>query len=144
MKKVTRVSALVATTALIASAFLGNSAKAADVVELKMVAADYANMQPFWDDLAAKFTKANPTIKVTVNVVSWETIDDKVKTLIATGQTPDVVNKGDYSAAAAEGLLYRADEMVSKKTLDDIVPTFLNNSKYNGVAYAVPDLESVS
>ena len=65
MKKVTRVSALVATTALIASAFLGNSAKAADVVELKMVAADYANMQPFWDDLAAKFTKANPTIKVT-------------------------------------------------------------------------------
>ena len=142
MKKVTRLGALVATTAMIASAFLGSSAKAADVVELKMVAADYANMQPFWDGLAASFTKANPTIKVTVNVVSWDVIDDKVKTLIATGQTPDVVNKGDYSAAAAEGLLYRADEMVSKKTLDDIVPTFLNNSKYNGVAYAVPDLAS--
>jgi multiple sugar transport system substrate-binding protein len=142
MKKVTRLGALVAATGLIAASVLGTSAKAADPVELKMVAADYANMQPFWDDLSAKFTKANPTIKVKVDVVSWETIDDKVKTLVATGQTPDVVNKGDYSAAAAEGLLYRADEMVSKATLDDIVPTFLNNSKYNGVAYAVPDLAS--
>ena len=142
MKKVTRLSALVAATGLIAASVLGTSAKAADVVELKMVAADYANMQPFWDDLSARFTKANPTITVKVDVVSWETIDDKVKTLVATGQIPDVVNKGDYSAAAAEGLLYRADEVVSKKVLDDIVPTFLNNSKYNGVAYAVPDLAS--
>lgn len=142
MKKVTRIGALVATSALIASTILGNSAKAADIVELKMVAADYANMQPYWDGLSEKFTKANPTIKVTVDVVSWETIDDKVKTLVATGQIPDIVNKGDYAGAAAEGLLYRADEMVSKKTLDDIVPTFLNNSKYNGVAYAVPDLAS--
>jgi multiple sugar transport system substrate-binding protein len=142
MKKVTRLGALVAATGLIASSVLGTTAKAADVVELKMVAADYANMQPFWDDLSARFTKANPTIKVKVDVVSWETIDDKVKTLVATGQIPDIVNKGDYSAAAAEGLLYRADEVISAKVLADIVPTFLNNSKYNGVAYAVPDLAS--
>ncbi len=142
MKKVTRLGALVAATGLLASSVLGTTAKAADVVELKMVAADYANMQPFWDDLSARFTKANPTIKVKVDVVSWETIDDKVKTLVATGQTPDIVNKGDYSAAAAEGLLYRADEVISAKVLADIVPTFLNNSKYNGVAYAVPDLAS--
>lgn len=142
MKKVTRLGALVAATALIASSVLGSTAKAAEVVELKMVAADYANMQPYWDELSARFTKANPTIKVKVDVVSWETIDDKVKTLVATGQTPDIVNKGDYSAAAAEGLLYRADEVISKEVLADIVPTFLNNSKYNGIAYAVPDLAS--
>lgn len=142
MKKVTRRTAFVAALALIAGTAVGaTSAQAADV-QLKMVAADYANMQPFWDDLAAKFAAKNPGITVKVDVVSWETIDDKVKTLVATNQTPDVVNKGDYSAAAAEGLLYRADEMVSSATLADIVPTFLNNSKYNGVAYAVPDLAS--
>lgn len=141
MKKVLHPVALAAALGLAVTALFSAPAKAADV-ELKMVAADYANMQPFWDDLAAKFAAANPGIKVKVDVVSWETIDDKVKTLVATGQIPDVVNKGDYSAAAAAGLLYRADEMVSKKTLDDIVPTFLNNSKYNGVAYAVPDLAS--
>jgi len=141
MKKASRLSALIAITSLVFAAIVGAPAKAADV-ELKMVAADYANMQPFWDDLAAKFAKANPGITVKVDVVSWETIDDKVKTLVATGQIPDVVNKGDYSDAAAAGLLYRADEVVSKKTLDDIVPAFLNNSKYNGVAYALPDLAS--
>ena len=47
MKKVTRLGALVAATGLLASSVLGTTAKAADVVELKMVAADYANMQPF-------------------------------------------------------------------------------------------------
>lgn len=141
MKRVLRHSAMLAGLSLVVAAVIGSPAKAADV-QLKMVAADYANMQPFWDGLADKFAKANPGITVKVDVVSWETIDDKVKTLIATGQTPDVVNKGDYSAAAAAGLLYRADEMVSKATLDDIIPTFLNNSKYNGVAYAVPDLAS--
>jgi multiple sugar transport system substrate-binding protein len=144
MKKLmTRRTAIAAALGLIATTALGVSAsKAAGTVELKMVAADYANMQPYWDGLAAKFTAANPGIKVAVNVVSWDTIDDKVKTLIATGQTPDVVNKGDYSDAAAAGLLYKASEMVSPATLADIVPTFLNNSKYNGVAYAVPDLAS--
>ena len=142
MKKVTRRTALVATLALVAGMAVGASSANAAEVQLKMVAADYANMQPFWDDLAAKFAAKNPGITIKVDVVSWDTIDDKVKTLIATNQTPDVVNKGDYSAAAAEGLLYRADEMVSSATLADIVPTFLNNSKYNGVAYAVPDLAS--
>ena len=143
MKKIMRRTAFTAVFGLIATAALGvTTSTAASQVELKMVAADYANMQPFWDDLSAKFTAANPGIKVTVNVVSWDTIDDKVKTLIATGQTPDIVNKGDYSAAAAAGLLYKASEMVSPATLSDIVPTFLNNSMYNGVAYAVPDLAS--
>lgn len=138
-----RRTAITAVFGLIATAALGvTTSTAASQVELKMVAADYANMQPFWDDLSAKFTAANPGIKVSVNVVSWDTIDDKVKTLIATGQTPDIVNKGDYSAAAAAGLLYKASEMVSPSTLADIVPTFLNNSMYNGVAYAVPDLAS--
>lgn len=142
MKKVSRNTALTAALALLVSTAVGaTSAHAADV-QLKMVAADYANMQPFWDDMATRFAAKNPGIKVKVDVVSWETIDDKVKTLVATNQTPDVVNKGDYSAAAAEGLLYRADEMVSAATLADIVPTFLNNSMYKGVAYAVPDLAS--
>ena len=71
MKKVTRLGAFVAASGLIAASVIGTSANAADPVELKMVAADYANMQPFWDDLSAKFTKANPNITVKVDVVSW-------------------------------------------------------------------------
>lgn len=137
--------ALVAALAGSVSISMGVAAHAA-TVDLKMVAADYPGdgktQQAQWDALSTAFHAANPGITMTVNVVSWDVIDDKVKTLIATGQTPDIVNKGDYSAPAAAGLLYKASEMVSASTLADIIPTFLNNSKYNGTAYAVPDLAS--
>ena len=147
MKKMTKRSAIAAAIALVATSAVGATAsKAADVVELKMVAADYpgdgTTQQKQWDDLSAAFTAANPGIKMTVSVVSWNDIDQKVQTLIATGQTPDVVNKGDYSAPAAAGLLYPASDIVSASTLADILPTFLNNSKYNGTVYALPDLAS--
>ena len=142
-----RAIALALTAALAGSVSISMGVAAhAATVDLKMVAADYPGdgktQQAQWDALSSAFHAANPGITMTVNVVSWDTIDDKVKTLIATGQTPDIVNKGDYSAPAAAGLLYKASEMVSPSTLADIIPTFLNNSKYNGVAYAVPDLAS--
>ena len=146
MKKTTRRLALAASVVLAASTAVGVSASHAADVELKMVAADYPGdgktQQAQWDALSKAFAAANPGITMKVTVVSWDNIDDKVKTLIATGQTPDIVNKGDYSDPAAKGLLYPADQVVSKSTLDDILPTFLNNSKYNGTVYALPDLAS--
>ena len=146
MKKTTRRLALAASVVLAASTAVGVSASHAADVELKMIAADYPGdgktQQAQWDAVSKAFAAANPGIKMTVTVVSWDNIDDKVKTLIATGQTPDIVNKGDYSAPAAAGLLYPADQIVSASTLADILPTFLNNSKYNGTVYALPDLAS--
>jgi len=148
MKKSTRRVAFSASLVLAATGVVGISLPVAHAatVNLTMVAADYPGdgktQQAQWDGLSKAFTAANPGITMTVNVVSWDVIDDKVKTLIATGKTPDIVNKGDYSAPAAAGLLYKASEMVSASTLADIVPTFLNNSMYNGTAYAVPDLAS--
>ena len=145
MKKTLRRASFAAAVVLAASTLVSVSAHAADV-QLKMIAADYPGdgktQQAQWDKLSADFAKANPGITMTVTVVSWDNIDDKVKTLIATGQTPDIVNKGDYSAPAAAGLLYPASDIVSASTLADILPTFLNNSKYNGTVYALPDLAS--
>ena len=145
MKKTLRRVALAASVVLATSSIVTFSAHAADV-QLKMIAADYPGdgktQQAQWDKLSADFAAANPGITMQVTVVSWDNIDDKVKTLIATGQTPDIVNKGDYSAPAAAGLLYPASDIVSQSTLNDILPTFLNNSKYNGTVYALPDLAS--
>ena len=145
MNKTLRRASFAAAVVLAASTLVSVSAHAADV-QLKMIAADYPGdgktQQAQWDKVSADFAKANPGITMTVTVVSWDNIDDKVKTLIATGQTPDIVNKGDYSAPAAAGLLYPASDIVSASTLADILPTFLNNSKYNGTVYALPDLAS--
>lgn len=113
---------------------------------LTMIVADYPGdghtQQDQWNDFATRFHTANSDITVNVIVKSWNDVDQYVATQIASGQTPDVVNKGDYSAPAAAGLLYPASKIVSPATLADILPTFLNNSKYKGTVYALPDLAS--
>lgn len=142
MKFTKKAGAALAAATIVASTALATApAQAADTT-ITMVAAEYGGMVPYYNDLVKRFEAANPGIKVNVDVVSWNDIDQKVNTLIATGKAPDLVNKGDYAQYAAQGLLYRGDQMVSKAVYDDILPTFLNNSKYNGTVYALPDLAS--
>ena len=145
MKRMTRGAAVVSALALAVTMAVGITPSHA-ATTLTMIAADYPGdghtQQAQWNDFATRFHAANPDITVTVTVKSWNDIDQYVATQIASGQTPDVVNKGDYSAPAAAGLLYPASKIVSPSTLADILPAFLNNSKYNGVVYALPDLAS--
>ena len=59
-------------------------ATAQDGTSLEMIAAQYTDeMQPYFDDLAARFMEANPDIDVKVQVVSWNDIDQTVKTRVA-------------------------------------------------------------
>ena len=111
--------------------------------DISMIAAEYTpEMKPFFDALVADFSKVYPNVKVTVDVVSWNDIDQKVTTLVQTKQMPDIANLNYFASFAADDLLYPADQIVSQKTLDDLVQTFRDNSKYNGTEYAVPDLAS--
>jgi multiple sugar transport system substrate-binding protein len=137
-----RISALAAIGLATSVAIAGAPAHAADV-HIKLVMASYTDaMTPYYTDLITRFEAANPGIKVDLDVVAWPEIGQKVKTLIASGQTPDIVNNDEFAGEAADGLLYKASEIVSPSTLADIVPAFMVNSQYNGVAYAVPDLAS--
>ena len=111
--------------------------------DLYIVMAQYTDaMQPYFDDLAARFMEQYPQVNATVEVVNWEQLNDKLATLVATGQAPDIANSNVFANFAADGLLYPAADIVSPEVLADIVPAFLDNSKYDGVAYAVPDLAS--
>lgn len=111
--------------------------------DLYIVMAQYTDaMQPYFDDLAARFMEQYPQVNAEVEVVNWEQINDKLATLVATGQAPDIGNSNVFANFAADGLLYPAEDIVSPEVLADIVPAFLDNSKYDGVAYAVPDLAS--
>jgi len=86
----------------------------------------------------------NPEINVTVEVVSWDqnALDNKIKTMVAAGEPPDIANLNYFASFAADDLLYPADQIVDQATLDDLIPAFRENSKYDGVEYAVPDLAS--
>jgi multiple sugar transport system substrate-binding protein len=116
---------------------------AQDKTSIEMIAAQYTDaMQPYFDDLAARFMEENPDIDVTVQVVDWNNIDQVVTTRIATGEPPDIANLNYFAAFAADGLLYAADEIVDSATLDDLIQGFRDNSKYDNVEFAVPDLAS--
>ncbi len=143
MKKFrTRIAAVAAMSFAATFAVAALPSQAEDVT-LKLVMAAYTDdMVDYYDGLAQDFENANPGIKVEVDVVAWPEIGQKVKTLIASGQTPDIVNNDEFAGEAAAGLLYRADQIVSGAVLKDIIPAFLDNSKYKGTAYAVPDLAS--
>lgn len=99
-------------------------------------------MEPYYDDLVERFEAENPDITVEVEVVSWLDIDQVMTTRIATDTAPDIGNLNFFASFAADGLLYEASEIVSPEVLEDMIPTFMDNSTYEGVAYAVPDLAS--
>ena len=100
--------------------------QAADV-RLKLVMASYTDdMLPYYTDLIKRFEAANAGVKVDLDVVAWPEIGQKVKTLIASGQSPDIVNNDEFSGEAADGLLYPASKIVS--------PATLKAQKFNGVS----------
>ncbi|NBR94462.1 MAG: carbohydrate ABC transporter substrate-binding protein, partial [Actinobacteria bacterium] len=113
-RKIAAVAALGFATSFAVAAV---PSQAADVT-LKLVMASYTDdMVNYYDGLSQDFENANPGIKVDVDVVAWPEIGQKVKTLIASGQTPDIVNNDEFAGEAAAGLLYRADQIVDAATL---------------------------
>ena len=99
-KRLNGLVALGAAGLLAASATV--PAAAQDTTSIEMIAAQYTDdMQPYFDDLAARFMAENPDIEVTVQVVNWNDIDQVVTTRIATGEPPDIANLNYFAAFAA-------------------------------------------
>jgi multiple sugar transport system substrate-binding protein len=118
-------------------------AAAQDSTSIDVIGAGYTDaMQPYYDDLSARFMEANPDIEVAVQVVSWNDIYDVLNTRVGAGDPPDIMNLNYFANFAADDLLYTAAEIVTPEVLEGIIPAFRENSKYNGIEYAVPDLAS--
>ena len=142
MKKISlrRLSAIAAVS-LSATVLSVMPAQAATTI--KIITPNYTDDMPaYYADLNARFMAANPDIKVEHTNLSWDDILVKGRTLVATDSTPDILNLNTFSDYAAQGLLYKAEDLFDAKTLADFVPAFIDNSKYDGTAYAVPDLAS--
>ncbi|WP_280394190.1 extracellular solute-binding protein [Nocardia brasiliensis] len=92
-----------------------------------------------WDGIIADFQKQNPDIKVNLQMESWNSINDVVRTkLQSESTTPDILNIDAYSSFASDGMLYPASEIVSPQVLSDIQPGFAKNASLNGTQYALP------
>ncbi|WP_405860905.1 extracellular solute-binding protein [Streptomyces sp. NBC_00090] len=116
-------------------------------VTLKLVAADYGDKASnsstaYWKDVAQRFTAANPKIKVDVQVINWNDIDSQVKTMIQSGNVPDVLQTGGYADKVADDLLYKADEVLSEKTRANLIGSFAKAGEVEGTQYGIPFVSS--
>ncbi|MEU2041495.1 extracellular solute-binding protein [Nocardia niwae] len=92
-----------------------------------------------WDGIIAEFQKQNPGITVNLQMESWNSINDVVRTkLQSPSTTPDLLNIDAYASFAGDGLLYPATDIVSAPVLADIQPAFAQNAALNGTQYALP------
>ncbi len=143
MKKFTKRSlAAVASFAMVTGALVA-AAPAQAAVTIKIITPNYTDKMPaYYADLNKRFMAENPDIKVEHENLSWDDILVKGRTLISTKSYPDILNLNTFSEFAAEGLLHKASDLFTDAKLADFATAFRENSKYNGVEYAVPDLAS--
>ncbi|WP_455358252.1 extracellular solute-binding protein [Streptomyces sp. SYSU K21746] len=116
-------------------------------VTLKLVAADYGDKASnsstvYWKDVAERFTAANPKIKVDVQVINWNDIDAQVKTMIQSGNVPDVLQTGGYADKVADDLLYKAEDVLSESTRANLIDSFAKAGEVDGTQYGIPFVSS--
>jgi multiple sugar transport system substrate-binding protein len=149
MKRRLGAAAVVGVAALLAgsacsSSGSGNGNGNGGSVTLHLFGADYStgagsqSTTAFWNDVAAAFHKQHPKVTVDVSTVVWTQFPDKVKTLIQNRQYPDILEGNPAPPYAAEGLIYPTSQVLSQSTISNLVPKFLKDTDYNGVAYGIP------
>ena len=127
--------------ALLASACDSGAGREARAI--KVVIAEYSkdHTRPFWQGLAETYTKQTG-VKVDLQVIDWNSIDQQVSTMIQNNQPPDVLNLNSFSSYAKDGLLYAADEVLSARTREDFLEAFARGGQYQGKLYGFPILAS--
>ncbi|WP_344570730.1 extracellular solute-binding protein [Streptomyces axinellae] len=133
--------------ALGATACGGDSGDSGDKNTIKLVAADYGDKASnaskiYWNDVVKDFEKKNKGIKVEVQVINWNEIDKQVKTMIQSGNVPDLLQTGGYADKVADDLLYKADEVMSPKTRANLIPSFSKAGEVDGTQYGIPWVSS--
>ena len=121
----------------------GPSAKSGGGASIKVVIADYSkdNTRPFWQALSEAYMKQTG-VKVYLQVIDWNSIDQQVTTMIQNNQPPDVLNLNSFSSYAKDGLLNSSEDVLSPKTRDDFLAAFARGGEYQGKLYGFPILSS--
>ncbi|MEU6238664.1 extracellular solute-binding protein [Kitasatospora sp. NPDC047058] len=147
-RRVLGLSAVCTVGALLLAACGSSGGTASDgSVTLKLVAADYGDKESnssksYWNNVSSAFTAANPDIRVDVQVVNWNDIDKQVKTMIQSGNVPDVLQTGGYADKAADDLLYKAEDVLSTGTRANLIDSFAEAGQVKGVQYGIPFVSS--
>lgn len=112
-------------------------------VTLTLVAADYGNSaadssKKYWADLVERYEADHPGVRIDVRVHSWSDVDREVKEMVDAGDPPDMAQIGAYADYAAEGMLYKAGDLLSIPVQADFLYQLTEAGQVNGVQYGMP------
>ena len=112
--------------------------------DFTFIAAEYSSQtQGYWQDLITRFEAKNPGVTVHLQVINWNDINQKVNTLVATNQAPDLLNIDVFSGYAKDGLLADANSYLPSSTMTQFSKPILETGQVNGVQVVVPLLADV-
>jgi multiple sugar transport system substrate-binding protein len=138
---VAAVAAALSIAACGSSSSGGSKSGSSGNVTLKLVAADYGTgpsntSTKYWQGIVNAFHKANPSINVKITVIPWTNFDSQVQTMVQNHNYPDVTEGDYFSSYAQQGLLYPANQVLSKPA--NLLPVFAKQGTYNGTQYGMP------
>lgn len=121
----------------------GNSSGADGTQTISMLVPSYSDAtKSIWEDLIKDFEAKNPKIKVSLEIQSWDNINDVVRTKVQANKAPDILNIDAYAGFAKDGLLYPASDIASASTIADFQDSFKQNASLNGTQYGLPLIAS--
>jgi ABC-type glycerol-3-phosphate transport system substrate-binding protein len=110
---------------------------------IKIVIAEYsAGVEPYFEDLVEQFEEQNPDYEADLQVINWNNIDQQVKTMVQTGQQPDILNINHFADFAADDLLRPAETVLSDEIQADLLPNFVEDATLDGTQYGIPFIAS--
>jgi multiple sugar transport system substrate-binding protein len=120
-----------------------SSGSAAAAKEIKVVIAEYSkdHTATFWNAFAKTY-EAKTGVKLNLQIISWNDIDQQSSTMVQTGNPPDVLNLNAYASYAKDGLLYSDADVLQADTKSQLIDAFVKSGTYNGKMYGFPDLSS--
>jgi multiple sugar transport system substrate-binding protein len=134
---------------LITISCIGFAAAEGDIT-LDVIICQYGNNTNNWftgtgidgKNFVQLFEEANPSIKLNLEVVSWNDVYTVVSTRISNGNAPDILNIDTFADYATEGLLLPVKDYCPEELYNDFFPSFIAQSVIDDTVWAVPDLAS--
>lgn len=93
-----------------------------------------------WAMIKEAFEKKYPNISLKLEGIPYENLREQLVIRSTTGVPPDIaqIDSAIDLELAAMGVLTPLDDLISAKLKGDLVPALLENSKYQGKLYAIP------
>lgn len=99
-----------------------------------------AETEPFFRQAVTAFEAENPDIQISLEVVNWDTLFQKLTTDVAGGAAPDVSIIGTrwLTDFASQGIAEPLDDYMTDEVRDRFIDVFLDPSVIDGQVYGLP------